>query len=42
MQIGGLLDLFSKVVELVNEKTKMMQPLSLAKEEKQLELARVH
>lgn len=41
-QIDGLLDLSSKVIELTNEKTEMMQSLSLVKEEKQLELVRMH
>ena len=41
-QVDGLLDLSSKVIELTNEKTKMMQSLSLAKEEKQLELVKIH
>ena len=41
-QIDGLLDLSSKVIELTNEKTEMMQSLSLAKEEKQLELVKIH
>jgi hypothetical protein len=30
------------VIELTNEKTEMMQSLSLAKEEKQLELVKIH
>lgn len=37
-----MLDLSSKVIELTNEKTEMMQSLSLVKEEKQLELVRMH
>jgi hypothetical protein len=37
-----LLDLSSKVIKLTNEKTEMLQSLSLVKEEKQLELVKIH
>ncbi|EGG94889.1 hypothetical protein IMCC1989_2158 [gamma proteobacterium IMCC1989] len=37
-----MLDLSSKVIELTNERAEMMQSLSLAKEEKQLELVKMH
>ncbi|MFT7389374.1 MAG: hypothetical protein ACI8VC_002641 [Candidatus Endobugula sp.] len=37
-----MLELSSKLIELTNEKTKMMQSLSLAKEDKQLELVSMH
>lgn len=41
-QVDSLLDLSSKVIKLTNEKTEMMQSLSLVKEEKQLELVKIH